>query len=142
LLQTSFGGNDKTTFALPNLEGNAPMHTGQGNGLSMRVLGEVGGERSVTLATSELPAHNHIVIADQGLALSADPADNIYMRGNYDDGAGHAVAVHLYDTNTPDTHMAIESLDSAGKGKAHDNMMPSLGLNFCIAIQGIYPSHG
>jgi microcystin-dependent protein len=142
LLGTSFGGNGTSNFALPNLQGNAPMHTGQGQGLSMRVLGEEGGERNVTLVANELPAHDHIVTADQGLAMSADPTDNIYMRGNYDDGMGHSVGVQLYNTNPPDTHMGIESLVSAGQGNAHNNMMPSLAFNFCIALQGIYPSHG
>ncbi len=142
LLQTSYGGNGRSTFALPNLQGNAPMHTGQGTGLSPRVLGEEGGKQSVTLVTHALPAHDHTVAADQGLATSADPSDGIYMRGNYDDGMGHAVGVQLYDTSQPDTPLAVASLQPAGESRPHNNIMPSLALNFCIALQGIFPNRG
>jgi microcystin-dependent protein len=142
LIQTSFGGNGKTTFALPNLQGTSPMHTGQGQGLSPRVLGEEGGVPSVTLVTHQLPTHDHTVAADQGLATSADPADGIYMKGNYDDGMGPAVGVQLYNTSQPDTPLAVESLQPAGESRPHNNIMPSLSLNFCIALQGIFPTRG
>jgi microcystin-dependent protein len=142
ILLTTFGGNGKTVFALPNLQGSSPMHAGQGPGLSPRVLGEVGGEQTVTLVNHELPTHDHTVTADQGLATSADPSGGIYMRGNYDDGNGHSVGVQLYDTSPPDTPLDIGSLTSAGESHPHNNIMPSLALNFCIALQGLYPSHG
>jgi microcystin-dependent protein len=144
ILQTFYGGNGVSTFALPNLQGQAPMHTGQGKGLSDRVLGEMGGEQTVTLALDELPAHDHSVQADQHLAQSADPSGGIYQRANYDDGNGHAIGVDIYNTivESPDTPLDPQSVLSAGNGGPHNNMMPSLVLNFCIALQGIYPTKG
>jgi microcystin-dependent protein len=144
IVQTFYGGNGVTNFALPNLQGQAPMHTGQGKGLSDRVLGEVGGEQTVTLALDQLPAHDHSVQADQHLADSADPSGNIYQRANYDDGNGHTFGVDIYNTvvDSPDTPLDSQSVQSAGNGGPHNNMMPSLVLNFCIAVQGIYPNKG
>src|ERR1700744_2566780 len=78
LLGTTYGGNGTSNFALPNLQGMTPMQAGQGPGLSRRDLGETGGEESVTLLTTEMPSHSHIVTADTGTANSGDPTGNIY----------------------------------------------------------------
>src|ERR1700746_3604877 len=80
LLGTTYGGDGKSTFALPNLQGCAPMHPGQGPGLSLHDLGETGGVQNVTLITSEMPAHTHVINADTGFASTPDPSQAIYMR--------------------------------------------------------------
>jgi microcystin-dependent protein len=141
LLGTTYGGDGKSTFALPNLQGSAPMQQGQGPGLTDRVLGETGGEQNLTLITSEMPVHAHTVNADTNFGTTPDPNGNIYMRGNFDDGAGHTGGVQVYNTNTtPNTLLSPFAVGVAGSSFPHNNMMPSLGVNFCIALQGVFPA--
>ncbi len=139
LLGTTYGGDGKSNFALPNLQGCAPMHQGQGAGLSLRDLGETGGEQSVALLSTELPNHSHVMNADTGLATTADPTNAVYMKGNFDDGNGHTGGVQVYDNVAPTTAMSPLSVAPAGGGLPHNNMMPYRALNFCIAMQGVYP---
>jgi microcystin-dependent protein len=131
LLGTTYGGNGQSTFALPNLQGKAPMHPGQGPGLSNRSLGEVGGTQTVTLLPTEMPAHNHTVNGSNGPAnLQAPASDRVLGRANanvYLDNPGGLVP------------MATESLAPAGGGQPHNNMQPYLTLHFNIALQGIFP---
>ena len=140
LLGTTYGGDGKSTFGLPKLQGNSAMHPGQSAGGSQFFLGETGGETAHTLINAELPSHNHQVNADAGLGTSADPNGLLYMKGNFDDGMGHTGGVQAYNTNAPDTQMAFTSIGNAGASLPHNNMMPYLALNFCIALQGIYPA--
>jgi len=141
LLGTTYGGDGKSTFALPNLQGSAPMQQGQGAGLTDRVLGELGGEPTLTLITTEMPAHAHTVNADTNFGTTPDPNGNIYMRGNFDDGAGHTGGVQVYNTNTtPNALLSFAAVGVAGSSLPHNNMMPSLGVNFCIALQGVFPA--
>jgi microcystin-dependent protein len=140
LLGTTYGGNGTSTFALPDLQGNAPMQQGQGAGLSQRVLGETGGEQALTLLVTEMPSHGHTLNADTGFATTADPNGNLYMRGNFDDGNGHTGGVQVYDNVAPITQMGFQSIAPAGGSLPHNNMMPSLALNFCIALQGVFPA--
>jgi microcystin-dependent protein len=139
LLGTTYGGDGKSTFALPNLEGSAPMHPGQGPGLSLHDLGETGGSTSVTLLQSEMPSHNHTFQGNTTTATNASPANAVYMRGHYNDGVGNTGAVDLYTTNAPDTTLNPFVLGIAGGNQPHNNMQPYLTLNFCIALQGVYP---
>lgn len=136
LLGTTYGGDGKSTFGLPNLQGNAPMHPGQGPGLSLRDLGETGGEQAVTLLDSEMPAHSHTAFSinadSSGTALT--PAANIWANA----GARRA-AVNLYATGPGNTLMDPLTLAFAGGSLPHNNMPPFLCLNFCIALQGVFP---
>jgi microcystin-dependent protein len=131
LLGTTYGGDGKSTFALPNLQGNAPMHPGQGPGLSLHALGESGGSQTVTLLQSEIPAHAHSVSASSGPAnLQAPAADRVLGRANsnfYLDNPANLVA------------MAPQALAPAGGDQPHNNMQPLLALNFNIALQGVFP---
>lgn len=132
LLGTTYGGDGKSTFALPNLQGNAPMHPGQGPGLSLHDLGESAGSETVTLLNSEIPSHNHTL-----------GAQNVPL-GGITSGAGATLnrpaSGFLYDMTSPQlTAMAPQSLGIAGGDLPHNNMMPYLTLNFCIALQGIFP---
>jgi microcystin-dependent protein len=139
LLGTTYGGNGTSTFALPNLQGLAPLQPGQGAGLSLYDLGEQTGSATVTLLNSELPAHSHVLNADTGQATSPSPSGGLYMKGHYDDGSGHAGAVQIYSNQAPDTQLNFAALSGAGSSFPHNNLMPYLTLNFCIAMQGVYP---
>ena len=132
LLGTTYGGDGKSTFALPNLEDCAPMQQGQGPGLSQRFLGEVGGEQSVTLLQSEIPAHSHNVQAAPSGALPS-PTNNAWSSGL----KGHP-GVYA----APGSNVSMNPVATAitGGSLPHNNMPPYLTLNFCIALQGIFPS--
>ncbi|MFN3943836.1 MAG: phage tail protein [Allosphingosinicella sp.] len=131
LLGTTYGGDGKSTFALPDMQGNVPMHPGQGPGLSLHDLGESGGTTNVTLLQSEIPFHNH------GLRGSIEPAD--IVTGSSDVVFGRSSAGQAYSNGTPNVAMAPQALAPAGASLPHNNMMPYLTLNFCIALQGVFP---
>lgn len=127
LVGTYYGGDGKSTFALPNLQGSAPMHPGQGPGLSLRDIGESGGSATVTLLPSEVPSHTHTLKASGEDASALSPV-------------GGAPALAEVDQFRPDadTVMAPAALGSVG-GQPHNNMQPYLTLYFAIALQGVYP---
>ena len=130
LLGTTYGGDGRTSFGLPELRGRAPMHAGSGPGLTARTLGARSGEEIHTLSTAEMPAHSHGVTGRTADATSADP------------GPAHALArvsSPLYG-DTPTGELAASSLTATGGGQAHENMQPYLALRFCIALQGLFPS--
>lgn len=132
LLGTTYGGNGKSNFAIPNMGGAAPMHPGQGPGLSLHDLGETGGSETVTLLESEIPAHSH------GLGASTQPADS-------QDPAGGSIArvvgalPYLAPASGPLVFMAPDALAPTGGDVPHNNMMPYLTFHFCIALQGVFP---
>jgi microcystin-dependent protein len=133
LLGTTYGGDGKSTFALPDLQGNAPMQPGQGQGLSLRDLGELGGVESVTLLVSEIPVHTHTLQAD-----NVDPADlNIPAPNRVLALSQNAFAYQ--PSNAGIGAMAFQGLPPTGGGLPHNNMQPYLTLNFCIALQGVFP---
>jgi len=133
LLGTVYGGDGKSTFALPDLQGSSPMQPGQGQGLSLRDLGEQSGVETITLLPSEMPVHTHTVntMSDPG-TLQVPGPDRILAR------SANATA---YQTNTSANlvTMAPQTLALAGGGLPHNNLQPYLTLNFCIALQGIFP---
>jgi microcystin-dependent protein len=134
LLGTTYGGNGQSTFALPDMQANAPMHPGQGPGLSLHDLGETGGSEFVTLLESEMPLHNHNIAThnlDAGGLQNPAPAVNLAKSSQ-----GNA-----YQTNASAnlTQLAFQGLAPAGGSLPHNNMMPFLVLNFCIALQGVFP---
>jgi microcystin-dependent protein len=130
LLGTYYGGDGKSTFALPNLQGSAPMNHGQSGGTSERFLGEQSGSESVTLLTSEMPVHPHTLNAVESTATARQPPAQMFATGE---------AVSFYRTGQPNTQMNPGMLLPAGGSLPHNNMQPYLVLNFCIAIQGIFP---
>jgi len=131
LLGTTYGGDGKSNFALPNLQGNAPMHPGQGPGLSLHDLGETGGSETVSLLESEIPSHSHTLKADV-----LDIADTNVVSPN----ASLALSSGgtLYQ-NASNGSMSDNAITPAGGDQPHNNMQPYLTLNFCIALQGVYP---
>jgi microcystin-dependent protein len=138
LLGTTYGGDGKSTFALPNMQDNAPMQPGQGQGLSLRDLGEMSGVESITLLLAEIPLHTHALSGSDLDATVAPPAGQLPAKGFYDDGITVG-AVGAYSAQNPNTDMAFQALNLAGGNLPHNNMQPYLTLNFCIALQGIFP---
>jgi len=132
LLGTTYGGNGKSNFALPDLQGRAPMHPGQGPGLSLHDLGETGGSETVSLLESEIPAHSHSWRAstDDG-DLKAPNSNRSYARSI--NGSAYAPG------NSPLVPMADSALPPAGGDQPHNNLQPYLTFYFCIALQGVFP---
>jgi microcystin-dependent protein len=132
LLGTTYGGNGQSTFALPDMQGNAAMAPDQGPGLSLRDLGETGGSQTVTLLQSEIPAHNHPAKVD-----TLDPGDSNIPTGN---ALARSSGASIYHASGGTTGlMSANTLGLTGGSSPHNNMQPYLTLNFCIALQGIYP---
>jgi len=136
LLGTTYGGDGKSNFALPNLQGCAPMQAGQGPGLSLRDLGETAGEQTVTLLQTEMPAHSHTAQATTDLTTAnASPANNIWASGQKGFG-------NVYTPSVSGQNVQMNPLGTsiAGGNLPHNNMPPFLGLTFIIALQGVFPA--
>ena len=132
LLGTYYGGDGRSTFALPDLQGAAPMHSGQGPGLSGHFLGESGGSSTVTLLASEIPAHSHALLATSTPGEVSTPTATTALARSTGKAAYHAA-----DGNQVAMHPQL--LAPAGASLPHNNLMPYLVLTFCIALQGVYP---
>ncbi|MBL8212191.1 MAG: phage tail protein [Bryobacterales bacterium] len=130
LLGTQYGGDGKSTFALPNLQGSSPINQGQGPGLSERYVGETGGVSNVTLIQSELPGHSHTAAALTDPGDLKDPTNRVLARSA--GGNAYAAAGALVTFNP-------QTLGITGSGQPHNNTQPYLTMLFCIAMQGIFP---
>ena len=131
LLGTTYGGDGRSNFALPNLQGSAPMHPGQGPGLSLHDLGEMGGSETVSLLESEVPSHSHALLAD---LLDIADTNVVSSTASFALSSGGT----LYQAASNAT-LSDQALAPAGGDQPHNNMMPYLTLNFCIALQGVFP---
>lgn len=131
LLGTTYGGNGTSTFALPNLQSSVAIHQGQGVGLSPYVIGQNGGTENVTLTQGQMPLHGHVVNASGSPGANTRPAGGVLARATTD----------IYAT-APDgsTTMNPGTIGNAGGSQPHTNIQPYLVINFCIALQGIFPS--
>jgi len=135
LLGTTYGGDGKSTFALPDMQGNAPMHPGQGQGLSLHDLGETGGSEIVTLLETEIPSHAHNIggsIAANGDSLT--PVNSIWAQAPAGRGG-----LSIYAPGPPTGKMNAGNILATGGTLPHNNRQPYLTLSFCIALQGVYP---
>jgi microcystin-dependent protein len=133
LLGTTYGGDGKSTFALPDMQGNAPIHAGQGPGLSLYDLGQMGGSETVTLLESEMPAHNHSMMAqNQPAQLDAPGPDRTFSRSS----GGFAYKPTPYNQIV---QFSPNMIALAGSSFPHNNMMPYLTFYFNIALQGVFP---
>lgn len=139
LIGTTYGGDGITTFALPDLRGRAPKHTGQGNGLSPYPQGQKGGSESLTLSTSTMPAHSHTVNASTSPATSNSPVGAVPAVPSGTDVNGQAVPVLAY-TGTSTGTEATGALTNTGSGQALSLRSGQLAMNYQIATDGIYPS--
>lgn len=136
LLGTFYGGDGKSTFALPNLQGNVPMGQGSGPGLSPRFMGEIGGSQNVTLLQTEMPQHSHF---GNGAAQKADqssPSAHVLADAVDSNGVGYS----LYAAPPANDTMNAAAVSVTGNSQPHNNMMQYLVLNWLIALQGIFPS--
>lgn len=129
LLGTIYGGDGKSNFGLPNLQGSAPINQGQSGGLSDYVLGETGGVDTVSLLLSETPTHTHNITAQ-----TIDQGDNRIPTPNLNLGN-----TAIYSSANPSGIMDPSATSLYGSSQPHNNLMPYLTLNFCIALQGVYP---
>jgi microcystin-dependent protein len=140
LIGTYYGGDGRSTFALPNLQGSCIIHPGLGPGLSQRFLGETGGSEVVSLLVTEIPAHTHSVEAN---IKTADPSPTTVLTANPIGNYPATSATNLYSdvagvgTMTP-LNIDVQVTPSGGS-MPHNNMQPYLTINFCIALQGVFP---
>jgi microcystin-dependent protein len=132
ILGTTYGGDGRSTFALPDLRGRVAIHPGSGPGLSNYRLGEKGGVESVTLNVNQIPAHSHGISASNGAADSADPTAS--------SGFGSTGRSNFYMTDAQPTAMKSGTVSSVGGNQAHTNIQPFTAVNFIIALQGVFPS--
>lgn len=140
LLGTMYGGDGKSTFALPDLGRAAPMHAGTGSGLSPRFQGEQAGSEFVTLLQSEMPVHTHVPqVVNNADADSADPNGRVMAKSRWNDGQGTTGAIATFAGVGAMTQLNPQALAIAGGDLPHNNMQPYLKLNFCIALQGVFP---
>jgi microcystin-dependent protein len=141
LLGTTYGGDGKTTFALPDMRGRAAMHPGQGPGLSPRDLGEAGGAESVTLTESEMPMHTHPAYGSNFTANRVFPGTNFFAYVSEFDGTNYLDSnVRAYRTTNGTTAMAPGVIGPAGGGQPAPNLPPYNTANCIIAIQGSFPA--
>ncbi len=134
LLGTTFGGDGRVNFALPDLKGRVPIGAGTGTGLTARALGQTGGSEAVTLTSASVPAHTHGFTVSTDAATQHSPANNMLADP----------APHLFYATTPTTGSApqvlsADSVAASGGGAAHENRMPTMAINYIISLMGIYP---
>jgi microcystin-dependent protein len=130
LLGTTYGGDGKSNFALPDLQGRAPMHPGQGPGLSLHDLGETGGSETVALLESEIPSHSHAVSASQADAIEGTAPGQRLATG---------IGIGMYAAPGAVVQLSPNALTPAGGDQPHNNLQPYLTFYFCIAMQGVFP---
>lgn len=130
LLGPTYGGDGITSFALPDLRGRTPVHEGSGGASNYR-LGQKGGEETHTLSVNEMPSHSHDVQIKDDEGINSPQADNSIANSKYET---------RYTNGTADKDMHTSSIQTNGGGQAHNNMQPTLVLNYCIALQGLFPS--
>ena len=136
LIGTTYGGDGQETFAVPDLRGRVPLHQGQGPGLTNRVMGEMAGVESVTLLPANMPAHTHGLVATTLATNATAPAATVEL------GALSGDTLYATDLNVASVATAAASTTPAGNTQPHDNVMPTLAVQFCIALEGIFPSQG
>lgn len=133
LIGTTYGGDGVNTFGLPDLRGRAPVHIGQGTGLSQYTLGQNGGVETVALTATQMPVHSHPVIANPATGTQTTPAGNVLAGG---------AAVERYEAGTPTQALYGGTLSITGGSQPHSNLQPYQCVTFIIALTGIYPSQG
>jgi microcystin-dependent protein len=133
LLGTTYGGDGKSNFALPDIQGRAVMQPGQGPGLSLHDLGETGGSETVTLLESEIPAHPHTVNASQGDGTERAPGGQLLATG---------ISISQYQVPGQVTSLSPNAVAPAGADQPHNNLQPYLTFYFNIALQGVFPPRG
>lgn len=141
LLGTQFGGDGQTTFALPDLRSRVPLGQGQGAGLSNYTVGEMAGTENVTLLSSQMPSHNHMLMGSTDAATANTITKSVLATpSGTTEGSETPVSVNAYAVANNLTPADPNAISAAGGNQGHPNMQPFLCLNYCIAVEGIYPS--
>lgn len=133
LIGTRYGGDGQETFNLPNLASRVPIHMGNGPDNINYQMGEMTGTESVTLSTSQIPAHTHPLLATNDPGTTTAPSDNVLA-------AGSVISTHPYGSDAPQTALASSALSPAGGSQPHENCQPFLCINFIISLFGVFPS--
>ncbi|QSX78020.1 phage tail protein [Agrilutibacter solisilvae] len=133
LIGTTYGGDGQNTFAVPDLRGQVPLHQGQGQGLTMRTIGERAGAENVTLLPAQMPAHVHSLSATTLAANATAPSGTVEL------GSVSGDTLYATDLGVGTVGTSVASTTPAGGTQPHDNLMPTLTVQFCIALEGIYP---
>ncbi len=131
LIGTTYGGDGRTTFGLPELRGRLPLHVGTGPGLSPRALGSKGGTETETITEAQLPSHTHTMQGSSTIANQANPQGRVVAESSTFD---------LYQSGAPGADMSPDAVTAVGGGQSHNNLMPFLCINFIIALFGVFPS--
>lgn len=131
ILGTQYGGDGRSTFALPDVRGRTVIHSGRGPGLSDRRIGSKGGTEIETLTINQIPSHSHDFKASSGGANTATPSNNVLANTG---------RTRIYEGGAPNVNLSSASITSTGGGQSHNNMQPYTTLNCIIALQGIFPS--
>ncbi len=139
ILGTTYGGDGKTTFALPDLRGRCAIGTGQGPGLSNRHQGDLGGTESVTLTQAELPLHTHGLAANSTNGAVSNPSGALLANAQVTVDRGNTVNGNSYLQGSPNTTMSPQAIQPAGGSQPHENMQPYLVMNYIICLQGVFP---
>jgi microcystin-dependent protein len=142
VLGTQYGGNGVSTFQLPNFQGVMPLDQGNGLGLTPRIVGETGGEPTVTLLNTEIPAHIHGLQSATTPATTSNPAGAYFTEGHWAAGQNKGVMATFNNANAAVTPLNPGTVLPAGGNQPHNNIMPFLAMTFIIALTGIYPSRG
>lgn len=136
LIGTTYGGDGQTTFALPDLRGRLPVGQGTGSGLTPRTMGESYGVEAVTLTTQQIPAHSHMFFATAGEASAPNPQNALFANTGGDN-------LYVPSANNPQPKaLGQQAVMNAGSSQPHNNIMRSVGMNYIICLEGIYPSQG
>ncbi len=130
LIGTTYGGDGQSTFALPNLQSRVPVHMGTGPNGQTFVLGQMAGEETVTLTTSQIPSHTHVPQANSNNGTQVSPSGNVWANSTN----------FPYSTNAPNAAMDPAAVGLTGGSQPHDNMIPFLAVNFIISLFGIFPT--
>lgn len=142
LLGTFYGGDGRTTFALPNFQGTVPISQGQSPGTSNYSVGQRAGSQNVTLLQSEIPRHNHGFTVTTTVGTASASSGNQLAKGQVGNPITGATQIRVYSQGNPDVLMSPTVIQLSGGNLPHNNMMPYMALNFCIALQGIFPPRG
>ncbi|MGA3002209.1 MAG: tail fiber protein [Verrucomicrobiota bacterium] len=140
ILGTQYGGNGTSNFGLPNLQGMVPIGQGSGPGLTPFVPGQTGGQQTHTLTANEMPQHSHALNALPVRAVNETPAAGSRPSEGVGGSRGSSFEIKTYTTNSPGTNLNPAAVGAAGSGIAHDNMQPTLTMNWCIAMVGVFPT--